>query len=100
MSCSLLGIYAAGWHEIPWVNVAYCTKQIDKIDQYCVLIDDPEEMTACGLFEQTLVVTNRIQGLPWSPSFFMRRQRDNIGPVVGKMPHLVRLRTLGIMPQF
>lgn len=94
------GFMPLGGREIPWVNVAYCTKQIDKIDQHGLLIDDPDEMKACGLYEQTLVMTNRIKGLPWSPSFFMRRQRDNIGPVVGNMPYLVRLRTLSLMPQF
>ena len=53
-----------GVQDIPWVNVAYCTKQIDRIDRYSFVIDDPEDMAACGLFETTLVVTSKITGLP------------------------------------
>jgi hypothetical protein len=89
-----------GDREVPWLNVAYCTKQVDKLDEMGFIIEDPSEMAACGLFEPSLVMTTLIKGLPWSPSFFMRRQRDNIGPVIGNAPDGIRSRMLEIMPDF
>ncbi len=80
--------------------MAYCTKQIDKADDQGFIIEDPAEMAGCGLFEPTLVTPGLLKGLPWSPSFFLRRQRDNIGPVIGSAPAETRRRVLEIMPLF
>ncbi|SEL34822.1 hypothetical protein SAMN04487976_107192 [Xaviernesmea oryzae] len=54
--------------NIPWVQVLYCTKQIDRLDRYSFIIDDPVQMGECGLYLETLVVTGRTTGLPWMPS--------------------------------
>jgi hypothetical protein len=72
--------------DVPWLYVAYCTKQIDKADHTGFVIEDPEELSICGLYEPTLVRPALTKGLPWSPSFFMRRHRNNIGPVIGHAP--------------
>ncbi|MDH4413433.1 MAG: hypothetical protein QE484_09010 [Rhizobium sp.] len=86
--------------EIPWIFIAYCTKQIDRCDEAGFVIEDSGELAVCGLFEPTLVTPAQIKGLPWSPSFFMRRQRDNIGPIIGRAPEAIRRRVLQLMPQF
>lgn len=86
--------------DIPWLFVAYCTKQVDRVDEASFVIEDPEELSECGLYEPTLVMPTLLKGLPWSPSLFMRRQRDNIGPIIGHAPKATRRRTLQIMSLF
>ncbi|NKL24783.1 hypothetical protein GFM07_38595 [Rhizobium leguminosarum bv. viciae] len=86
--------------SVPFVTVVYCTKQIDLLDEYSFIIDDPDQMKQCGLFEETLVVTNKIIRPPWSPSFFKRRERDNIGPVIGKLPVELRSKVTALIPGF
>jgi hypothetical protein len=82
------------------VQVLYCTKQIDKLDAYSFIIDDASDMTECGLYLETLVVTNRITGMPWMPPFFARRPRDNRGPVVGRMTPALQAKVLALRPGF
>jgi len=86
--------------KVPWVTVVYCTKHIDLLDQYSFIIDNPVQIKLCGLFMETLVVTNKLTGLPWSPSFFRRRERDNVGPVVGRLPEELRSKVTDLLPGF
>ena len=86
--------------EIPFVSVVYCTKQIDLLDADSFVIDNPAHLRQCGLFLETLVVTNRMIRLPWSPSFFTRRQRDNKGPVVGQLPDELKPKVLALISEF
>ncbi|PYB76981.1 hypothetical protein DMY87_00900 [Rhizobium wuzhouense] len=89
-----------GDREVPWIYVSYCTKQVDRLEGTGFIIDDPHELSECGLYEPTRVMPTLLKGLPWSPSFFMRRHRDNVGPVIGHAPEVTRRRTLQIMPHF
>lgn len=89
-----------GNRDIRWLFVAYCTTQVDRIDEASCVIEDPEELFECGLYDPTLVMPTLLKGLPWSPSVFMRRQRDDIGPIIGHAPEAIRRRTLQIMPLF
>ncbi|KQZ63101.1 hypothetical protein ASD54_01585 [Rhizobium sp. Root149] len=86
--------------EFPFVSVVYCTTQLDLLNDKSFIIDNPAHLQQCGLFLETLVVTNRIIRLPWSPSFFTRRQRDNRGPVVGQLPEELKPRVLGLVSEF
>jgi hypothetical protein len=86
--------------EMPWVKVVYCTKQIDLLDEHGFIIDDPVHLKQCGLFLETLVVTNKMTGLPWSPSFFDKRQKDNIGPVIGRLPDELRQKVTELFSGF
>lgn len=86
--------------KIPVVTVVYCTKQTDMLDAKSFIIDNPDHMKQCGLFEETLVVTNRVTRLPWSPSFFKRRERDNIGPILGQLPEELRSKVTTLIPGF
>lgn len=85
---------------IPFVTVVYCTKQIDLLDEHSFIIDDRDHMKECGLFEETLVVTNKLVRPPWSPSFFTRRARDNVGPVIGRLPDELRPKVTELIPGF
>lgn len=89
-----------GNRDIPWLFVAYCTTQVDRVDEASFVIEDPEELSECGLYEPTLVMPTLFKGLPWSPSFFMCRHRDNIGPIIGRATEATRRRTLQFMPLF
>ncbi|MDP9838239.1 hypothetical protein J2T09_003006 [Neorhizobium huautlense] len=86
--------------NIPWVSILYCTKQLDRLDEYSFIIDDPDHLKECGLRLETLVVTNRTSGLPWMALFFDRRKSDNKGPVIGVLPDVLRAKVLALRPDF
>ena len=79
-------------HTVGYVEVIYGTKQVDKFHPPRGFhVDDVEEKSLCGLYEDTVFdLTDRII-LPWSPIYFSTKKG---APVSGTLNEDMRARLI------